>query len=1219
MMFRNRIDMGLGAVRKWLRPLRGQLPRRRRRLWRYVSPQRRGAGLFALALLVTCVYGYWSLTNDWQIRKQAEGYLRDLTGGDVKIGRGSFRLFGGVVLEDVRLYIPDEVSKQPFFRAKTVLLRHSPLSLLVQRRLQPTEVICIEPTVTLEMDPNTKTTNIEAMLALARGRRGSGAGGGTVLPPIRVRQGRLRVVDKDNPQMEYEEYSRSLTVFMAPSEEDRDTYRVKFEGVESVRKGALSFNVATGDVSGIEGDVPNIESITFALPPKYKRWLEDYGITGGFTIVGGKGGESSFQLMLNDLSLKLPVEVGGLTVTGLTGKLTLEPNGVELEGIRGRIAPAGDPNVEGDPNHRNFEISGRYLGYGTNSPFEVIITIENSFLPQVDPNSPLAGALAKVRERLAPDGRFDLGVSLARSDDGEVRLKNGTITPRGMSATLKYFRYRLDDLAGVIAFDPDTISFGPNGPDGAGLSARHGDARISIGGELRDIGELWVGQILIQAKDVSFDADLRGALPRRFGRAWDQIVPGGAGSLDIIVTLDGQRAKPDIEITVTSDHKASFNYVKFPYPVTNVGGTVHIKGNKAVITDLNGTNKATGARCRVNGEVTGILGGGLDVKVIVAVEQMLLDDVLLAALPNRESEALASLNASGQAENVYAVVNWSRADGLDYNAEVSLKDARFNHDIFPYAIDNAAGTITIQPGVVTIGMIAGRHKNSHVLISGEVIRQPVDLGFDLTVWGKEIILDEELFDALPTKVQKVWRMLSPSGAADMELSFQRNTPDQPGSLGYRLLLVARDMQVRCEKFPYPIRGISGRIIATPGRIELDNLAADDGLMHAKVSGTMIYDPNGDSTQLTIDANGVPIDEQLLAAVPGEFAPLARRFRTGGTCSFKLKNVRFSRVPLVDGKTTATRPGESPSLITWRVGDPNSDDSYVSVKGAIMDLGFGVKTISGKFTGLAARTQQGLSLDAKMHLDRILVGGKAVTDLRGRFGKHPSNSLIRIEDLSGFIHGGRLAGRAEFRLSQPLKYGMYLTVERVRLEDLLKPSGDGGDGGDSEKGSKMKGLLLGNIQLIGTAGRPEDRRARGRLKITKGKLSKVPVMLGLLYVVPLVLPGDSEFTDGDVTYHLKGEALTFEEIYMTGPSLSLIGSGTMNTKTEALKLTFVTGPPGKLPPIAKLVGAEGLLVPLAHELVEIRVTGTLSNPKYETVALGSVHDLIRRLITPGGED
>ena len=56
------------------------LPRRRRRMWRYVSPRRRGAGLLLLALLIVSAWGYWSLTNNDRVRSEARRYLRGLCG-----------------------------------------------------------------------------------------------------------------------------------------------------------------------------------------------------------------------------------------------------------------------------------------------------------------------------------------------------------------------------------------------------------------------------------------------------------------------------------------------------------------------------------------------------------------------------------------------------------------------------------------------------------------------------------------------------------------------------------------------------------------------------------------------------------------------------------------------------------------------------------------------------------------------------------------------------------------------------------------------------------------------------------------------------------------------------------------------------------------------------------------------------------------------------------
>jgi len=71
-----------------------------------------------LAVLLTALYAYWYLTNDARIAAQAERYLRQITGCDVKIRSATFRLFGGIELDDVRVRIPGDDSHEPFFQAR---------------------------------------------------------------------------------------------------------------------------------------------------------------------------------------------------------------------------------------------------------------------------------------------------------------------------------------------------------------------------------------------------------------------------------------------------------------------------------------------------------------------------------------------------------------------------------------------------------------------------------------------------------------------------------------------------------------------------------------------------------------------------------------------------------------------------------------------------------------------------------------------------------------------------------------------------------------------------------------------------------------------------------------------------------------------------------------------------------------------------------------------
>jgi len=125
--------------------------------------------------------------------------------------------------------------------------------------------------------------------------------------------------------------------------------------------------------------------------------------------------------------------------------------------------------------------------------------------------------------------------------------------------------------------------------------------------------------------------------------------------------------------------------------------------------------------------------------------------------------------------------------------------------------------------------------------------------------------------------------------------------------------------------------------------------------------------------------------------------------------------------------------------------------------------------------------------------------------------------------------------------------------------------------------------------------------------------QVPVVLGLLNVIYLSVPGDSAFNSGFVKYHLRNDKLRFNEIFLTGSTLSILGAGSLDLKNDDLKLTFLTGPPGKMPRLSEL--AEDILRAFSKELVEIRVTGTTKNPKMESVTLRSLRRIILRLMPP----
>jgi len=175
-----------------------QLPKRRRRMWKYVSPKRQKFGLIVLAILISLVYAEWYFTNDVRIRRQAEKALEGLIAADVEIDHASFSLFEGVHLKGVRVRIIGDDSPYNFVTARRVVLKHNPWGLLLRGRLEPTDIICIDPVVTIEYDKAQGQSNAARLFAkaAARGREKSKTTP-MQLPRIRIAGGMLRTVVRE--------------------------------------------------------------------------------------------------------------------------------------------------------------------------------------------------------------------------------------------------------------------------------------------------------------------------------------------------------------------------------------------------------------------------------------------------------------------------------------------------------------------------------------------------------------------------------------------------------------------------------------------------------------------------------------------------------------------------------------------------------------------------------------------------------------------------------------------------------------------------------------------------------------------------------------------------------------------------------------------------------------------------------------------------------------
>jgi hypothetical protein len=1122
--------------------------------------------LLLLALLLTAIYGYWYLTNDARIRRQARRYLKDITGAQVRLDHASFNLFGDIRLDGVQLRVPGDPGADPFFSAKSVILKHNPWSVFFGGRIKPTEVISLDAMVA-------DTPKTRAFLK-ARAPSRPGRIGPMDLPVIRVDSCRFqRTTVTDGLKRAEEELD--LEVNMTPLDQIAYDISIKHRKKEVIVQEyniqlQLSPDVKWKILSG-EGD---LVAATDILLPEYRQWLDAYQIKGrhsfeGEIIVSKNALKGDLPLQLKDVAFKLPNAQGGLSLTDVFGTLIFTPpdktrtdelkNGrIQLKDFRGKLAEAGGASVK---------LSGQYLGYRADSPFSVKLEIDQMAIPQDSPNPALSKILKRIHREYSPVGKARMIVSMSRDAGGKDLSVNGTLWPLGMSATHRWVPYRVDNLRGQLHFDTKRVVL-----KDVTCQRQGGSFTINAVAPLHRNAETgkWGWSARIDADSASLTPELQKALPKRA-------------------------------------------FVGKAYRLRNIQGTVHVREGRIWVDQDRPLRSRGPKNMRCNALYGQVMWDkkSSQVDVYVEADDVPIDQELLDTLSPGGRKAIELLSAKGSVRKLSLALHQKTGEKFKYEVTAGL-DARDKVSVtykgFPYSLTGISGDVTVNQDDITLAGITGRHKDTPIALQGKLYPGSDKVGVELQIEARQLVFDKELHQALPTAIKGIWDSLVPSGHADVTLALNQNLPASNDKPEYHLEIRPKSMSVTYDGFPYQFGGITGLVIAEPKAITLRKLTCEQGY---QLDGDILQ--NGRQMKLKIKATGLPVDKKLLAALPDEFNAAMKTIKPGAVLDLDIKDLTIVRGP---SESPATRPtGATVSattkpaalgVLSWLAkGDLRLHDT-------IVDVAFGTKKLNGTLGGSIGSDRRGLWMNVKADLERIKVSGHEITKVKGKVTKKPGSPLVRVEDLQARVYGGRLAGREVMvRLGDKPKYAFSLFYQDVSLGALVNATVS-----DPKKRSGVKGRLEGKISMEAVAGDPKSRRAAGTVVISKGKLYKMPIMLGLMHVLYLSLPGDSAFTDGRLKYFVQGDTMVIEEIFLTGSALSLVGSGRISLDSEELDLTFLTGPPGRMPRIAVIRNASKVLNAIFKELLVIRITGTLSKPIRKALPLRSLDAILKELLSPG---
>ncbi len=129
-----------------------------------------------------------------------------------------------------------------------------------------------------------------------------------------------------------------------------------------------------------------------------------------------------------------------------------------------------------------------------------------------------------------------------------------------------------------------------------------------------------------------------------------------------------------------------------------------------------------------------------------------------------------------------------------------------------------------------------------------------------------------------------------------------------------------------------------------------------------------------------------------------------------------------------------------------------------------------------------------------------------------------------------------------------------------------------------------------------------------MQLDKANIYELPGMVALLKTLSLKPPDPNAFSTSDANFHIEGEHVYFDKLNFNGDAISLSGRGEMNFQGDTsmvFRATLGRGDAG-IPVIRNLFAGA------SQQIMQIRVTGNIQDPRFKQVVLPGVNQALKNL-------
>jgi hypothetical protein len=747
------------------------------------------------------------------------------------------------------------------------------------------------------------------------------------------------------------------------------------------------------------------------------------------------------------------------------------------------------------------------------------------------------------------------------------------------------------------------------------IAARSGPAKMDLTIKNLDLtrieedSEQAVGELDLHIEQLLLTSELFAALPKSQAMLHEveaQYEPRGYISLDYTLRHDpsgGWRKR-----CVIKPDGVRAEYVYFPYPLEQIAGVIEQESASTVpeVLKLNLVGRAGTRPISIRGEVRSqqpapASAAGPKPPSLVSVDirgdNVPLDDRLMAALLPKGDKGPSgsklydlahSFNPTGLADFQAFIRRDGRSSQFANRFLIGFHDAALRYKVFPYPLENVAGTLDIQPGHWDFRDFKGTHKGGTFHARGRSVPGPDGDRVEVFLDGANLKLDEELKEALDEEMQRTWTKFQPDGRIDFTARIDIPPgPDKSHKHEIDLTVQARGCTIRPDFFKYTIRDLTGKLhFYDKHWVRLDDFQGKHGKSVLSLKDGVVYVKQGGGVWAQLGKlQGMPLapDTEFLDALPPCLSKACQCLQWRDPVQLEAKLV-------ID-----TRP-EQPPDVYW--------DGSVTLQNAQLKTGVDLTEVTGTVACLGRHDGRQLKgVVGNFVLEQATLFGQSLRSIQSRLEvSEQEPEILKLPGLYAQFCGGEVYGPIRVEFGPVVRYELNLTASHVKLEEFARQN--------AGLKSELSGEATAQVYLAGRCDNPDELKGAGRIDVPKGKIANLPPLVNLLKFLALRLPDRTAFEEAHAEFEIQGQRARVTRLDLFGNAISLRGQGDVRLDGSDLNLDFNTdwARLGQvLPPRVREIPQT-----ISNQLLRIKMRGSVSEPTFKRDYMPLVTDPAKRM-------